>query len=161
MTQGETVISGIAGRAASVSSRPRMVRWCRTAVVIVALLAVSACGSTTAPSSPYDGTWSGIATDALLGQGTLSMTISGESSALTGSWSLVFAGSASANVAGTLNGNPGGSTEGITLVFAKSGTSCNGLSAIVSVSGSAMTGTYDAVGLGCAYGHAQLALTKQ
>jgi len=86
-------------------------------LLIVATMAVIACGakSTTAPiTGNVTGSWSGPISDALLGPGTLSLSLTQVTDSVTGTWATTFP-NANNDLVGLLAGNISGSTITVLL----------------------------------------------
>lgn len=115
-------------------------------LLIFAAMAVIACGakSTTAPiTANVTGSWSGPISDALLGSGTLSLSLTQFGDSVTGSWSTSFP-NASDDLLGQVMGTISGSTIAV-LLKPFGGSTCQygpfNLTATESVTGS-LSGTF-------------------
>ena len=129
----------------------------RTAVVSCLLAAASACDEP-APTAPgpmpvvIEGTWAGSMIDRSAGTGQLQLTASGIETLATGTFTLAFA-DPSANVSGVVLGRTQNAPAiELSLAIQSAGRDClapgGTVFAHVTLSGSRMTGTYDA-GVGC------------
>ena len=110
---------------------------------IVPVLA-SACGSSssTAPAAPNtSGIWTGTVNDAVMGQGTVRLTIAQTGSSIAGTWATTYA-NATTNNSGSLTGSVNNSTVTATLIPSVP-TTCP-FNATATLNGSAMSGTYTA-----------------
>jgi len=116
----------------------------RTALCTVVAVIASACGSSspTTPAAPNtSGTWTGTVTDAVMGQGTVRLTITQSGSSLAGTWATTYA-NVTANNSGTLTGAVNNATVTATLIPTIP-TSCP-FNATATQNGNAMSGTYTA-----------------
>jgi len=111
----------------------------RLAVVVAALVAAAACGSSTAPSAPVNiaGSWKGTVADSQLGNGTVTATINQSNNAVVGSWAAQYTNAANNN-SGSLQGTTDGSNVTITLSVPNS---CSILLTATS-DGKTMSGSY-------------------
>ena len=110
---------------------------------IVPVLA-SACGSSssTAPAAPNtSGTWTGTVNDALMGQGTVRLTITQSDSTIAGTWATTYA-NVTTNNSGSLTGSVNNANVTATLIPTIP-TTCP-FHATATLSGNAMSGTYTA-----------------
>lgn len=114
-----------------------------TLCAVSAILA-SACGSSgsTAPSTPNtSGTWTGTVNDALMGQGTVRLTITQTGSSLAGTWATTYANVINNN-GGSLTGSVNSANVTATLIPGVP-TSCP-FNATATLNGNTMSGTYTA-----------------
>jgi hypothetical protein len=129
----------------------------RIAMVSCLLAAAAACDEP-APTAPgpmpvvIEGTWAGSMIDRSAGTGQIQLTASGIETLATGTFTLAFADS-SANVSGVVLGRTQNAPAiELSLAIQSAGRDClapgGTVFAHVTLSGSRMTGTYDA-GVGC------------
>lgn len=87
----------------------------RVVLIILTFAITVSCGSsTTSPSSPLSGTWTGTLTDSVAGAGTTQATITESGMTLTGTYTDTFPSLPIANNSGTLSGTVNGSSVSIT-----------------------------------------------
>lgn len=85
-------------------------------LLVVAVLSLSACGSSpvTPSSEDMSGTWSGTQ-NTTLGQNTVSVSVSQSGSSLRGTWSSLFPSSPNNNNGGQFTGTKSGASVSLTL----------------------------------------------
>jgi hypothetical protein len=136
-----------------------MPRRISASVVLVLILLLTNCSSSTNPNSPsvdLSGTWSGLIQDSAGGAGTLRVTFVQSGNSLSGMWTALFSNPANnkgGNLTGTVNGNV------IAAMFTTAGPCSYGVS--FTLNGNQIIGTYTSGNTCAAVVSGNFTLTKQ
>lgn len=120
-------------------------QWVRATILVVLLVSGAACGSPSAPSDPYVGTWSGVIEDGVAGGGSLQFTLS-DTANLAGSWRATVSGTSLTGSISLLPAVEGSARQlGLTCGSAPSG---GAVLFTPSLNGTTLQGSYLAFGCG-------------